>query len=423
MVGILPFSQTIFEGLAKPDVAKVKMRLYKINMGFRILCLVFGGLLIFPAAKILKAQDQSSQVEEIKKKAKDINREIEKGKVKIQKFTHKEADIIYRLNQADLMLNQARKRIYALEREIARIEKKITETTTASEDLTQQIKASEQYVASRMVALYKLNWLGKFHVLASAESLHELLQRKTAIERILTYDQKVIKELMDNQSSLKKVQSQLQIHRDTKRRRAAEYQKQSQQMANERAKRTLLLARVRKEKSVQLLAIESLKEAARNLDRKINNLSTQLTASAPKEYSVREPFRAFKGLLKMPVKGKVISLFGKFKNTRFKVLNFRSGIEIQTERGEPIRAVYGGKILYADWFKGYGNMIIVDHGDNYYTVYAHIEETFKTAGDVVEAGEVVATAGDTGSINGPKLYFEVRHHGKPLDPMQWLETS
>jgi septal ring factor EnvC (AmiA/AmiB activator) len=194
-------------------------------------------------------------------------------------------------------------------------------------------------------------------------------------------------------------------------------------MANERAKRTLLLTRVRKEKSVQLLAIESLKEAARNLDRKINNLSTQLTASAPKEYSVREPFRAFKGLLKMPVKGKVISLFGKFKNTRFKVLNFRSGIEIQTERGEPIRAVYGGKILYADWFKGYGNMIIVDHGDNYYTVYAHIEETFKTAGDVVEAGEVVATAGDTGSINGPKLYFEVRHHGKPLDPMQWLETS
>jgi septal ring factor EnvC (AmiA/AmiB activator) len=128
-------------------------------------------------------------------------------------------------------------------------------------------------------------------------------------------------------------------------------------------------------------------------------------------------------LLKLPVKGKIVSLFGEFKNTRYQVLNFRSGIEIQTERGEPIQAVYAGKVLYADWFKGYGNMIIIDHGDHYYTVYAHIEEAFKTNGDSVETGEVIATVGDTDSISGPKLYFEVRHHGKPLDPMQWIEGS
>jgi septal ring factor EnvC (AmiA/AmiB activator) len=399
------------------------MRFYKENRGFRIFYLAVGCLLVFSGGQILKAQDQPSQIEEIKKKAKDIDREIEKGKAKIQKFTHREADIIHRLNQVDLMLNQSRKRIYALGREMTRIEKKIAETTMAIEGLKQQIKASEKYVASRMVALYKLNWLGKFHILASAESLHELLRRKTAIERILTYDQKVIIALVDNQSSLKKVQSLQESHRDAKRQRAAEYQKQIERMANERAERTSLLSRVRKEKSAQLLAIDSLKEAARNLDHKMNDLSTQLAALAPNEYSGREPFQTYKGLLKMPVKGKIISLFGKFKNTQFNTLNFRSGIEIQTERGEPIQAVYGGKILYADWFKGYGNMIIIDHGDNYYTVYGHIEEAFKTAGDLVEAGEVMATAGDTGSINGPKLYFEIRHHGKPLDPTQWLEAG
>jgi septal ring factor EnvC (AmiA/AmiB activator) len=393
------------------------------NIGFRILCQVVGCLLVFPAGQILKAQDQPSQIEEIKKKAMDIDRKIEKGEVEIQKFTDREADIINRLNQVDLMLNRSRKRIYALGREMTRLEKKITETTMASEDLKQQIRAREQYVGGRIVALYKLNWLGKFHILASAESLYELLQRKTAIERILAYDQKVIEALVDNQLNLKKVQSQLQSHRVAKRQRAAEYQKQIERMADERAKRTALLARVREEKSARLLAIESLKEAARNLDRKINSLSSQLTAATPAEISGRKPFQAYKGLLKMPVKGKIISLFGKFKNTQFNTLNFRSGIEIQTERGEPIQAVYDGKILYADWFKGYGNMIIIDHGDSYYTVYGHIEEAFKTAGDVVEAGEVMATAGDTGSINGPKLYFEIRHHGKPLDPMQWLATG
>ena len=402
---------------------KVNMRFCKKNKRIRILCLVAGCLLIFSAGSILKAQDQKPRIDEFKRKARDINREIEKSKGKIQKFSHRETDIILRLNQADQALNRSRNRIAGLSREIGGLEKKITKTAAASEKLVNQIKANEAYVANRLVALYKLNWLGKFHVIASAESLQELLQRKTAIERILAYDETVIRELMDNRRDLETVRSRLEAHRDEKRRRADEYQKRIKQMAAERRQRSKLLARVRKEKSAQLTAIESLKVAARDLDEKIKNLGIGSTAATPQKYTAVEPFRAYKGLLKMPVKGKIASLFGKFKNNRYQVLNFRSGIEIQTERGEPIAAVYAGKILYADWFKGYGNMIIIDHGDNYYTVYAHIEEAFKSTGDAVEAGEVIATVGDTGSITGPKLYFEVRHHGKPLDPMQWLETS
>ena len=68
-------------------------------------------------------------------------------------------------------------------------------------------------------------------------------------------------------------------------------------------------------------------------------------------------------------------------------------------------------------------MIIIDHGTNYYTVYAHLEETFKSKGDLVETGEVIATAGDTGSMTGSKLYFEVRHHGKPVNPLLWLKKG
>lgn len=125
----------------------------------------------------------------------------------------------------------------------------------------------------------------------------------------------------------------------------------------------------------------------------------------------------------MPVKGKIKYFFGPYKNSKFNVVNFRSGIVIQADRGEPIRAVFDGKILYASWFKGYGNMIIVDHGDNYYTVYAHAQELFASKGDIVEKGEVVATVGDTGSLIGPNLHFEVRHHGKPVDPLKWIKKG
>ncbi len=392
-------------------------------MATRILGMFVVCILIFSGGQILEAQDPSSQIEEIKKKSEDINRKIEKRKAKIQKFSHKESNIIDRLNQSDRLLNQSRKRVSALERNISSIEEKISETTRSSENLMRQIKVNEEYVASRLVALYKLKWLGTVHVLTSAENLHELLQRKTAIERILTYDQQVIAELMVDRMNLETMQSRLVTQRDAKHRQASEHKKQIKQMAIERRKRAHLLASVRKEKSAQLAAIESLKQAATDLNAKMKKLSARSIEGTPNEYTVSRPFRAYKGLLKMPVKGKIVSLFGKFKNTQYQVLNFRSGIEIQTERGEPIQAVYAGKILYADWFKGYGNMIIIDHGESFYTVYAHIEEIFKAAGDVVETGEVMATVGDTGSITGSKLYFEVRHHGKPLDPMQWLERS
>jgi septal ring factor EnvC (AmiA/AmiB activator) len=82
-----------------------------------------------------------------------------------------------------------------------------------------------------------------------------------------------------------------------------------------------------------------------------------------------------------------------------------------------------GTILFADWFKGYGNMIILDHGGSYYTLYAHIEDAFKTKGDRVDRGEVIATVGDSASMTGPGLYFEVRHHGKPENPMLWLKKG
>ncbi len=78
-------------------------------------------------------------------------------------------------------------------------------------------------------------------------------------------------------------------------------------------------------------------------------------------------------------------------------------------------------MLFADWFKGYGNMMIIDHGAHYYTVYAHVEEMFKSVGEQVRAGEVIATVGDTGSLEGPRLHFEVRHHGKPVDPAEWFK--
>jgi septal ring factor EnvC (AmiA/AmiB activator) len=105
------------------------------------------------------------------------------------------------------------------------------------------------------------------------------------------------------------------------------------------------------------------------------------------------------------------------------VQNFQKGIDIKAGKGQPVRAVRMGKVIFSGWFKGYGNMMIIDHGDHYHTLYAHAEELFKAKGEYVEAGEVIATVGDTGSMKGPGLHFEIRHHGKAVNPMKWIKKG
>ena len=156
---------------------------------------------------------------------------------------------------------------------------------------------------------------------------------------------------------------------------------------------------------------------------KINLLNTRINKPAKDVNSSQSPFSSHKGLLIRPVNGKITNLFGPYNNPKYNITNFRSGIDIKADHGEPIRSVFKGKVIYSSWFKGYGNMIIIDHGNSYYTVYAHMEETFKSKGEEVDAGEVIATVGDTGSMTGAKLYFEVRHHGKPMDPLEWLKKG
>ncbi len=94
---------------------------------------------------------------------------------------------------------------------------------------------------------------------------------------------------------------------------------------------------------------------------------------------------------------------------------------VATERGAPVRAVYSGRVVYADWLPGLGLLTIVDHGDGYLSLYGHNDRLFKSAGDRVSSGEQIAAAGDSGGRNRPELYFEIRKAGKPVDPQPLVQ--
>ncbi|RLC24954.1 MAG: hypothetical protein DRH21_04665 [Deltaproteobacteria bacterium] len=358
-------------------------------------------------------------IEDFKKKAATINRKIEQQKAELKTFTIKGKNTLTGLNDADFALNKARKSVSAIRKEIAGIKKKIKETTISYIDLAGKIKTNEAYISKRLVALYKLYWLGKINVLASADSTFEIFQRENALEKILAHDEDKQKKLIENKAKVKNLLDIMNNKKKEKINLEQESIKQINIISIAKEKRSKLLADIRNKKSLGIAAIESLKNSANELDQTMKALSIEFKQF--KQVKKIKDFTSFKGLLNMPVKGKIISFFGPYKNTKFNVKNFRSGIDIKADRGEPIHAVCDGLIIYSSWFKGYGNMIIIAHGENYYSVYAHIEELFKTKGDKIEKDEVIATVGDTCSMVGSGLYFELRHHGKPMNPLEWLK--
>ncbi|HQB39912.1 MAG TPA: peptidoglycan DD-metalloendopeptidase family protein, partial [Deltaproteobacteria bacterium] len=131
-------------------------------------------------------------------------------------------------------------------------------------------------------------------------------------------------------------------------------------------------------------------------------------------------FASQKGRLAMPVRGRVIETYGKHKHPEFNSYTFSKGLSIAVPEGTEIRNIYGGTVIYADYFKGFGNMVIIDHGGGYFSLYAHAAKILRKVGSEVKKNEAVATVGATDSTKGAMLYFEIRHQGKPQDPAVWV---
>ena len=344
-------------------------------------------------------------------------------KKEIVSITQKETRVITELDTLSRTLNDARKQKALIQKDIRKLDKKISDNQIRSKQLSEQIKKNEAYAHLRIVALYKLYQRGTLNILASADTLYDFFHRKQALETILQQDHQILASLQQKQTKLDQIRRRLLDQKTQKDLLEENLNLQIVNITRKQKKRSSILHKIRNQKALTLAAIESLKHSAKELDTTISGFKKENPGNRPYAGSAAQTFSDLKGLLIMPVKGKIVAFFGPYTNARFKIVNFRSGINIRAERGEPIHAVYNGKTLYADWFTGYGNMIIIDHGDHYYTLYAHAEELFKKKGDFVEAGEVIATVGDTGSMDNPGLHFEVRHHGQPIDPVPWINQG
>jgi septal ring factor EnvC (AmiA/AmiB activator) len=188
----------------------------------------------------------------------------------------------------------------------------------------------------------------------------------------------------------------------------------------EAEKKRQILASLRREKDTRARALKELEQAALRLQKMMDELSRKATANKSQKPPAGAGLDGLRGKLEWPVRGAVTSAFGKSKHPEFAVEVFRKGIEIEAPLGQEIKVVEKGRVAFADRLTGYGRMVIVDHGERFFTVYAHLSEIFKKNGDEIGRGEVLGLVGDSDSLAGAKLYFEMRRDGRSVDPMPWL---
>ncbi len=158
-----------------------------------------------------------------------------------------------------------------------------------------------------------------------------------------------------------------------------------------------LLEKIQNEKFLHIAAVAALQRAQTDLNENLRTIeafekSQNKKANGP-VHVPSPPFHEAKGTLDMPVTGKIITHFGRSENNDNRTFTFQSGIDISTLRGEPVKSIFRGTVVYSQWLKSYGNVIIIDHGNSYYTLYAHLDERFKQKGTRVNTGDVIATAG------------------------------
>jgi len=134
-------------------------------------------------------------------------------------------------------------------------------------------------------------------------------------------------------------------------------------------------------------------------------------------------FGALRGKLPLPAPGQVEVPFGKLVHPRFNTVTVQKGLDIRAPPGAPVKALAPATVAWSGWMNGYGNLVVLDQGDGYHTLYAHLAEVFRPVGSHLFAGEVLGTVGETGSLKGAYLYFEVRRRGLAVDPLPWVGAA
>jgi len=316
-----------------------------------------------------------------------------------------------------------------LESEISRnaVALKQTETTIKSTNtlisqlrnnlslLNRQLQKQKFILSEQLRAAYALGAQQNIKMLLNQQDPAELGRIQAYFDYFNKARETEIKLFIQSIESKQQQEQELAQSLNTQKEALESRKKQTRSLQKQRLKRNQLLTQLNEKIANQEQTLTGLESSRNKIEDLLRSLG-QLLADIPTAPDEKKPFKQQKGHLPWPVQGPFLARYGQSRNQGDLKWN---GVLIGSSYGNPVHSISHGRIAFSDWLQGYGFIIIIDHGDGYMSLYGHNETLFKQAGDWVNAGDVIATTGDSGGQPDPGLYFEIRSRGKPIDPYQW----
>ena len=379
--------------------------------GFKILLLLL--LFIFTAHGNSALADTASNQQKLVK----LQEKIDAIQKDLEKDNKQKDQAVYKLKIVEKNISAQKRQIQTIDQQLEQQQQKLNSLSTQQRSLNKQLEVHREQLRKQMQSTYAMG---------NQEYIKLLLnqQNPADISRMVVYYQYFNKTRMERLKEINSGITELhnlknQIHaKSTKlkelRRDATD---KKQQLDKKYQQRSQLVASLTSQLKSKDQVLQNLLRDEQHIKHLLNQLEhelkdVQLDLKPPKEFTSQ------RGKLPWPIKGNMIARFGSSRqagNLRWK------GVMIQTNAGDAIRAIAYGRIVFADWLRGFGMLIIVDHGKGYMSLYGHNEQLHKKLGDWVQGNEIIATAGNTGGQKTSSLYFEIRHNGVPQNPTKWCE--
>lgn len=390
---------------------------------FLLLILILGVAFLSPS--IESAGEKEIQKKE--KQIKDLERQIQKERDKVRRAEEKEQSVLGQLHELESRLEKKERELKTLKAKLSQTSRRILVLEGNIGEISPRLERSKTILKKRLRAIYKQGQWGYLRILFSSPSYAEMGRRLKYLTLIAQQDRRIAENYHRNLKQLASSKKELVGQKEAQVASQEQTQRQQRTIKEDQRKRKQILSSIRKEKGMHQRTLRDLEKAQQDLQALVEGLRSggerkdALPAVPP--YEGKGAFGKSRGRLEWPVKGPVTSFFGKEQHPRFRIQIQNKGITIKAPEGKDIRAVADGRVIYADWFKGYGKLIILDHGDGYYTLYAHASEISVSLGQNISRGQALGRVGETGSLEGPNLYFEVRQNGRPQDPLAWLASK
>ena len=301
-------------------------------------------------------------------------------------------------------------------RQLSELSQSLEKKRNALKSLKEEMSTIEEQVRHRLVVLYKTGDVGLLRaLLSSSESPKDITEKYAFLSRMVRHDRELLENYRQQSLEHRKAVSELETLREKQSNVVLRRRKEQETLSKARRSKKRLLASVKEDEHLLEAMLKELREKAARLNDLVKKLETEETQTYTENLVGLE---GQKGRLIWPVKGKLKVGFGTSRHGELGTLIESHGFDIQAPIDTPVSAVAAGKVIFAKVLRGYGRLMIIDHGQKYYTLYAHLLRFEKKVGDPTSAGDLIGYSGYEGR---DAVYFEVRKGGKPLDPAAWLQ--